>query len=76
MTYKIVFNDLKQHLNAVERSLIVKSLEECLWNVAQSARNLGLKRTTLWERMKTLEITRFDEQQNQFVASRVAPGTE
>jgi sigma-54 dependent transcriptional regulator, flagellar regulatory protein len=45
----VSLNDLVSNM---EKSLILKSLEKTNWNKQQAARLLGIKRTTLIEKMK------------------------
>ncbi len=47
-----VANRLKSALADPERKLIVESLEAHGWNRQQSARSLGINRTTLYKKMK------------------------
>ena len=47
-----VANQLKSALADPERKLIVESLEAHGWNRQQSARSLGINRTTLYKKMK------------------------
>jgi sigma-54 specific flagellar transcriptional regulator A len=44
--------DLKDHLNAIEIGLIRKALEEADGTVAEAARLLGMRRTTLVEKLR------------------------
>ncbi|GAB5499130.1 MAG: sigma-54 dependent transcriptional regulator [Pseudohongiellaceae bacterium] len=48
--------DLKQHLANVERALISRALEKSNWVVSQAAKSLSLRRTTLIEKIRKLEI--------------------
>jgi len=43
-------------LNEIERETILKTAELCRGNVTQMAKVLGIGRTTLWRRLKTLQI--------------------
>ena len=45
-------NRLKSAMADPERKLIVESLEAHGWNRQQSARSLGINRTTLYKKMK------------------------
>ncbi|MGH8219514.1 MAG: helix-turn-helix domain-containing protein, partial [Steroidobacteraceae bacterium] len=49
--------DLRAHLTAIERRLIEQALERASGTVAHAARLLGLRRTTLVEKMRKLEMT-------------------
>ncbi len=49
--------DLKEHLLEIERRLIMDALERSAGTVAQAARLLGLRRTTLVEKLRKLEIS-------------------
>jgi sigma-54 dependent transcriptional regulator, flagellar regulatory protein len=49
--------DLRAHLTAIERRLIEQALERSGGTVAHAARLLGLRRTTLVEKMRKLEMT-------------------
>ena len=49
--------DLEDRLRAVEFDAIFKALEASAWVVAEAARSLGVKRTTLLYRMKRLGIS-------------------
>ena len=48
--------DLRAHLAAIERTLIEQALQRSHGTVAQAARLLNLRRTTLVERLRKLEI--------------------
>ena len=48
--------DLKAHLQAIETRLIAQALERSGGTVAQAARLLGLRRTTLVEKLRKLGI--------------------
>jgi sigma-54 specific flagellar transcriptional regulator A len=48
--------DLKAHLQAIELSLVTQALERSGGTVAQAARLLGLRRTTLVEKMRKLGL--------------------
>ena len=50
--------DLKSHLADLERSLMIRALEESDWVVAKAAKLLNLQRTTLVEKMRKYEIQR------------------
>ena len=47
-------------LNELERETILKTAELCRGNVTQMAKVLGIGRTTLWRRLKALQITPHD----------------
>ncbi|HXS28002.1 MAG TPA: sigma-54 dependent transcriptional regulator [Steroidobacteraceae bacterium] len=49
--------DLRAHLSQIERRLIEQALERSGGTVAHAARLLGLRRTTLVEKMRKLEMT-------------------
>ncbi len=49
---------LQEARRRFERELIMKTLERNDWNVSRSADELGLERTNLHKKMKTLEITK------------------
>ncbi len=49
--------DLKAHVNAIEESLIRQALERSGGVVAQAARLLGLRRTTLVEKLRKFDIS-------------------
>lgn len=53
--------DLKQYLTTVERTLICRALEKSNWVVSQAAKALSLRRTTLIEKIRKLEIKQPDE---------------
>jgi sigma-54 specific flagellar transcriptional regulator A len=53
--------DLRAHVAAIEESLIRQALERSNGIVAQAARLLGLRRTTLVERLRKFEIGGIDE---------------
>ena len=44
--------DLRQHLDTIERSLVQQALERSGGTVAHAARLLGLRRTTLVEKLR------------------------
>ena len=46
--------DLRAHLATIERQLIEQALQRSRGTVAQAARLLGLRRTTLVEKMRKL----------------------
>jgi sigma-54 specific flagellar transcriptional regulator A len=48
--------DLKEHLTAIERDLIVQALEESAWVVAHAAKRLCMGRTTLVEKMRKFDL--------------------
>ena len=52
--------DLKQHLSDLEVRLIHQALDETDWVVAQAAKLLGMRRTTLVEKMRKYGIQRGD----------------
>ena len=49
---------LKKTLTDIERHIIQDRLHQDGWNVAAAARKLGLKRTTLFMKIKRLQITK------------------
>ena len=51
----------RQAAKEVERKLIVKMLLNCHWNKAQAARRLGVDYKTLYNKIKTYQITREQE---------------
>ena len=53
--------DLRAHVSAIEESLIRQALERSNGIVAQAARLLGLRRTTLVERLRKFDINGVDE---------------
>lgn len=53
--------DLRAHLLAIERRLVEQALERAGGTVAQAARLLGLRRTTLVEKLRKLDIVTVDE---------------
>ncbi len=50
--------NLKQHLASIERDLVIAALDQNNWVVAKAAKQLGLQRTTLVEKMRKLEISK------------------
>jgi sigma-54 specific flagellar transcriptional regulator A len=48
--------DLRAHLNEIERKLVMQALERSQGVVAHAARLLGLRRTTLVEKLRKLEL--------------------
>jgi len=50
--------DLKEHLNQLEYSLIKQALDEADGIVAHAAKRLGMRRTTLVEKMRKFGLTR------------------
>lgn len=54
--------DLKQYLSTLERTLICRALEKSNWVVSQAAKALSLRRTTLIEKIRKLEIRQPDEE--------------
>jgi sigma-54 specific flagellar transcriptional regulator A len=53
--------DLRAHVAAIEESLIRQALERSQGIVAQAARLLGLRRTTLVEKLRKFDITAGDD---------------
>ncbi len=53
--------DLRAHVAAIEESLIRQALTRCNGVVAQAARLLGLRRTTLVEKLRKFGISGVDE---------------
>ena len=53
--------DLKEHLGMLETTLIRQALDECDGVVARAAKLLGMRRTTLVEKMRKYDISRPDE---------------
>ena len=53
--------DLKEHLGTLETTLIRQALDECDGVVARAAKLLGMRRTTLVEKMRKYDITRPEE---------------
>ena len=51
-------DDLKAYLADVEQSLLLQALQESDWVVAQAAKRLNLRRTTMVEKMRKLGISR------------------
>lgn len=49
-------SDLRTYLRGCERAHIVEVLERNEWVIGRSARELGISRKNLWERMRRLEI--------------------
>ena len=49
---------LKQQVDGFEKALILKALSDSQSNISGAARLLGVKRTTLIEKMARMEITR------------------
>ena len=56
--------DLKEHLNRLERNLIVQALDDAGGVVAHAAKRLHMGRTTLVEKMRKLDIQRQEEASN------------
>jgi len=56
--------DLKEHLNRLERNLIIQALEDADGVVAHAAKRLRMGRTTLVEKMRKLDIQRQEEASN------------
>lgn len=54
--------DLKQYLSTMERTLICRALEKSNWVVSQAAKALSLRRTTLIEKIRKLEIKQPEEE--------------
>jgi sigma-54 dependent transcriptional regulator, flagellar regulatory protein len=48
--------DLRAHLACIERALIEQALQRSQGTVAQAARLLNLRRTTLVERLRKLDL--------------------
>ncbi|MDH5613706.1 MAG: sigma-54-dependent Fis family transcriptional regulator, partial [Gammaproteobacteria bacterium] len=52
--------DLKEHLTTLEANYIKQALDECDGVVAHAANMLGMRRTTLVEKMRKLGLTRIE----------------
>jgi len=50
------FSTLQQAREAYEREYILKKIDECRGNVSRAAESLGLERSHLYRKMKTLNI--------------------
>ena len=50
--------DLKNYLVEVEKLYINQALDDCNWVVARAAKKLGMRRTTLVEKMRKHEINK------------------
>ncbi len=50
--------NLRDYLNECERDFIVRSLENCHWQIQSCADALGISRKNLWEKMRKLGIDR------------------
>jgi sigma-54 specific flagellar transcriptional regulator A len=50
--------DLKHHLAEIEKNLITQALEQSDWIVARACKLLNLRRTTLVEKMRKIQINR------------------
>ena len=53
--------DLKSHLAEIEKNLITQALEQSDWVVARACKLVNLRRTTLVEKMRKIEISRPEE---------------
>ena len=53
--------DLREHVAAIEEKLIRQALERSQGVVAQAARLLGLRRTTLVEKLRKFDISVADD---------------
>jgi sigma-54 specific flagellar transcriptional regulator A len=53
--------DLRAHLTEIERKLVVQALERSQGVVAHAARLLGLRRTTLVEKLRKLDLLNGEE---------------
>jgi two-component system nitrogen regulation response regulator NtrX len=51
------FSTLQQAREAYERDYILKELDRCHGNVSRAAESLGLERSHLYRKMKTLGIS-------------------
>jgi len=49
---------VQQARESAEREQILRALDECYWNVSGAARILGMERTNLHKRIRTLGLTR------------------
>ena len=56
--------NLKQYLASLERSLICRALEQSDWVVTQAAKTLSVRRTTLIEKIRKLEIRQPEDEQS------------
>ena len=57
--------NLKEYLSDLEINLIQQALEQQDWVVARAADQLGMRRTTLVEKMRKYEITRVEKADGQ-----------
>ncbi len=53
--------DLKNYLVEVEKLYINQALDDCNWVVARAAKKLGMRRTTLVEKMRKYEISKQED---------------
>ena len=53
--------NLKEYLSELEITLIRQALEQQEWVVARAADKLGMRRTTLVEKMRKYDIQRMEE---------------
>lgn len=53
--------DLKNYLVEVEKMYILQALDDCNWVVARAATKLGMRRTTLVEKMRKYEIQKSED---------------
>jgi two-component system nitrogen regulation response regulator NtrX len=51
-------SNLREARDSAERDHILKALEETGWNVSSAARTLGMERTNLHKRIKSLGLRR------------------
>ncbi len=49
---------LKEYLSSIEREMVLAALSQNNWVIAQAAKQLGLQRTTLVEKMRKLNINK------------------
>jgi DNA-binding NtrC family response regulator len=54
---------LKDSVAAFERDYLLHHLAVNSWRVSQTAKNIGIERTTLYKKMKSLEINPLPEEE-------------
>ncbi|MDD2230353.1 MAG: sigma-54 dependent transcriptional regulator [Candidatus Cloacimonetes bacterium] len=57
----IKIDNLKDSVAAYEKDYLLHHLEENAWKVSQTAKAIGIERTTLYKKMKALEINSLQE---------------
>jgi DNA-binding NtrC family response regulator len=73
LTTREPIRPLKESLQEPERRIILEALRLLDWNRVETARALGIDRTTLWKKMAKYGLLRRDRSVGRAVATRCGP---